>query len=300
MSIRNTSDILRGIGMRACLTCILLLSACRSARLEEDYSDVGAGETKNIADLVITNDVSTNMTPADAASTDAALASQTATKMSTDNVVPANTAFTDAIKDEAVPASTSAVPPLAAEGAMGGLLDKSARLKPGLTLYVKVLVLGKTEIDEQNRRVSDEGFLMLPLIGSVKVDGMSLSDLAAELTERYRNFFRLPEVVVDYVMEQGTDAISPWGYVTVLGRVKRSGRVSIPPTKDMTVSAAIQRAGGLDSSARDSAIRVTRRKDDGTFETVQVDLRSVGSRGATGNDLMLRHGDVVFVPEMIF
>jgi len=102
------------------------------------------------------------------------------------------------------------------------------------------------------------------------------------------------------VVQGGPDAISPWGQVTVLGRVKQPGRVNIPPTKDLTVSAAIQNAGGLDSSAKDSAIRVTRRLDDGTYQTMDVDLRAVGARGARANDLILRDGDVVFVPQMMF
>ena len=178
---------------------------------------------------------------------------------------------------------------------------QGARLNPGLTVRVKVLVLGKAEIDEDNRRVSDEGNLVLPLIGDVHVAGMSLQELNRELTTRYSEYFLRPQVVADYVMEAGEAAISPWGYVTVLGKVKKPGRVNIPPTRDLSVSSAIQRAGGLDTSAKDSEIRVTRLDKQGEPEIMTVNLRALGSkRGRKKNDIILQPGDVIRVPEKFF
>ena len=109
-----------------------------------------------------------------------------------------------------------------------------------------------------------------------------------------------PQVVVEFVKDQDSDLVSPWGYVTVLGRVKNPGRVSIPPTQDLTVSGAIQKAGGLDTSAKDTSIRVTRQLPEGRTKQFDVDLRKVGSTGQVREDLILTPGDVVFVPEMMF
>jgi len=176
-----------------------------------------------------------------------------------------------------------------------------ARLRAGLTVQIKVLVLGKAEVDEENRRVSDGGSLVLPLIGNVHVSGMNLPELNRELTKRYSDYFLKPQVVVDYVMETGEEAISPWGYVTVLGKVKQPGRVNIPPTRDLTVSTAIQRVGGFDTSAKDSEIRVTRLNERGEPEIVTVNLRDLGSkRVREQNDVILQPGDVVQVPEKFF
>ncbi|MDA1087386.1 MAG: polysaccharide export protein [Verrucomicrobia bacterium] len=178
---------------------------------------------------------------------------------------------------------------------------RGARLKPGLTVQVKVLVLGKAEVNEENRRISDEGSLALPLIGNVHVAGMNLPELNRELTRRYSDYFLKPQVVVDYVMETGEEAISPWGYVTVLGKVKHPGRVNIPPTRDLTVSSAIQRVGGFDTSAKDSEIRVTRLDKPGEPEIITVNLRDLGSkRVRKKNDIILQPGDVVRVPEKFF
>ena len=178
--------------------------------------------------------------------------------------------------------------------------EKSARLKPGLAVQVDVLVLGKKEIEEKSKRVSDDGAIGLPLIGTVKVAGMTLADVSDELTKRYSVFFVRPQVVVDFVTARGTDAASPWGYVTVLGSVKNPGRVTIPATQDLTVSAAIQQAGGLKPSGKDSAIKVTRRRESGENEVLEINLRAVGTGGVGSKDLTLQTGDVIFVPEMIF
>lgn len=179
--------------------------------------------------------------------------------------------------------------------------DKTApQLTPGLVVAVSVLVSGNKEIDETAKRISNTGSLSLPLIGNVQASGMSLDELTDRLTGLYSQFFVSPQVVIEFVKDENSDMVSPWGYVTVLGRVKNPGRVSIPPTQDLTISGAIQKAGGLDTSARDSAIRLTRQNPDGKSTQLEVDLRSVGSRGRVHDDLILKPGDVIFVPEMIF
>lgn len=210
---------------------------------------------------------------------------------------------------EPAPAPASATPPvvaprapLPAETAQTVVLgpDRSPVLRPGLMVRVSVLVSGKREVDAEVKRVTDMNMLDLPLVGAVPVDGMTLSMLVADLQRRYQDFFINPQVTAEFVVDERPDAISPWGSVNVLGRVRTPGRVNIPPTQDLTVSAAIQQAGGLDTSARASAIRVTRRTEDGKRQRISVDLTAIGQQGDAENDLILRPGDIIFVPERIF
>ena len=102
-------------------------------------------------------------------------------------------------------------------------------------------------------------------------------------------------MVVEFAQPDGS-RISPWGYVTVLGRIRDPGKIPIPATHDLTVSAAIQQAGGLIASARDSRIRVIRQEEDGTIRRMEVDLRAY-ARGRLDEEIVLQAGDVVFVPE---
>lgn len=183
------------------------------------------------------------------------------------------------------------------ESSINGLVP---RLHAGVLIRLHVLVSGKTEIEEPAKRVTSTGEITLPLIGDMKVEGMTLEELSRELKKRYEEYFVSPQVVVEFSQDEQSEVASPWGYVTVLGRVKSPGRVKIPPTRNLTVSMAIQQAGGLDTSAKDSSIRVTREGSDGKREQFDVNLRALGSKGRLGTDLTLQPGDLVFVPEMMF
>ena len=179
--------------------------------------------------------------------------------------------------------------------------DDAVKLRAGLVLDVTVLVSGKKEIEEPGKRISDNSMISLPLLGAVKIkDDDTLESLSLHLVELYKEYFVNPQVLVDFVRDDNKEGLSPWGNVTVLGRVKKPGRIVIPATRDLTVSAAIQQAGGLDTSAKDTQIRITHRKDNGTVATHEINLRAVGSKGQIEEDIVLEPDDVVFVPELMF
>ncbi len=175
-----------------------------------------------------------------------------------------------------------------------------ALIRPGLMVNVTVIVGGKKQIEEAGRRVSENSTLTLPLLGSLSVGNETLDSLTGRLTAGYQEYFVNPQVLVEFVRDEMPEGISPWGHVTVMGRVKRPGRVNIPPTRDLTVSLAIQQAGGFDTSAKDTAILVTRRDPDGRTTTRQINLRAVGVRGQVENDIVLKPDDVVYIPELVF
>lgn len=175
-----------------------------------------------------------------------------------------------------------------------------AVIRPGMMVNVTVTVAGRKEIEETGRRVAEDSTLTLPLLGPLPVGGETLGMLTDRLSLRYREYFVNPQVLVEFVRDEMPEGISPWGHVTVMGRVKRPGRVYIPPTRDLTVSLAIQQAGGFDTSARDTAILVSRREPDGQTVSRQINLRAVGRRGRTEDDIVLQPEDVVYVPELIF
>ncbi len=175
----------------------------------------------------------------------------------------------------------------------------TALVRAGLILRISVMVAGKKEIEEAALRVSDEGDIRLPFLGSVAVGGLRLSEVTDLLTQRYRSYFVNPQLIVEFAAQQAEGA-APWGKVTVLGRVKNPGSIPLPPTRDLTVSAAIQTAGGFDTSADQGDIKVTRRSATGEPVTERVNLKAVGARGEASQDMVLEDGDIVFVPERIF
>ncbi len=176
----------------------------------------------------------------------------------------------------------------------------SVKLKPGLMIGMTVLVAGKKEIDEPAKRVSESGTIVLPLLGELDVADKSLEELQDKLTKSYRQFFVEPQVILEFARDAGTEGGSPWGFVTVLGRVKTPGRVPVPATRDMTVSGAIQKAGGFAPSAKENAILVTRSLPGGHTESRTVNLKAVGAAGRVEDDIVLEANDVVYVPEAMF
>lgn len=192
-------------------------------------------------------------------------------------------------------------PPVVEPKGIPSSRDEAVKLRPGLVLNVTVLVSGKKEIEEPGRRISDNSMITLPLLGAVKIkEDDTLDTLSLHLVELYREYFVNPQAIVDFMRDDNREGLSPWGNVTVLGRVKKPGRIAIPATRDLTVSAAIQQAGGFDTSAKDTAIRITHRKDSGAVTTREINLRAVGSKGQIEEDVILEPDDVVFVPELMF
>jgi len=197
--------------------------------------------------------------------------------------------------------ANSRVRPKNAEGEQAAYVKENMpRLKVGYLMQVSVIVSGIKEIDEPDKRISNKGELNLPLIGSVQVDGLTLDEVSQKLAGFYKQYFINPQVVVEFGKSQNSELVCPWGYVTVLGRVKKPGRVNIPPTQNLTVSGAIQQAGGLDTSAKDTAIKVTRQSADNQPKQFEINLPAIGSKGHIEEDRALQSGDIVFVPELVF
>lgn len=173
-------------------------------------------------------------------------------------------------------------------------------VQPGHVVYVIVVVDGRTHIEELGKRVSSTGHITLPLVGLVKVKGLTTGQMSVRLKEKFSVYIKSPTVDSGFAVDSSPGAISPWGYVTVLGEVRAPGRISIPPTQDLNLSMAIQLAGGLDRSAKDTAIRVTRRDASDELKSRTINLRAAASKGKVKNDISLKAGDIIFVPQKVF
>lgn len=178
-------------------------------------------------------------------------------------------------------------------------LSGSPSLVPGYLLNVSVVVAGKKEVDNEKERIAADGTIDLPFLGVVMASGKTIKELENHLRILYNeSYFVNPRVSVDFVLGEDGDTY-PWGYVTVMGRVKKPGRVRIPPTRDLTLMQAIQKVGGLDEFAKENSIQITRNNSDGDAKKFTMDLKQIPAT-AGREDLRLLHGDVIYVPEVIF
>src|SRR6187399_3682311 len=134
---------------------------------------------------------------------------------------------------------------------------------------VAVEVFGEDDL-RTNGRLNGEGNLSVPLLGSVRLSGLTLTQAAARLTELYgRDYLVNPKVNVTLV-----------GYAkrrfTVLGQVNRPGSFEMPDGSPggIDLLEAIAMAGGYTRIAAPGRISV-RRPTNGADQIVQVDARKV-------------------------
>ncbi|NQU19635.1 MAG: polysaccharide biosynthesis/export family protein [Candidatus Nealsonbacteria bacterium] len=139
-------------------------------------------------------------------------------------------------------------------------------------------------------RVTPEGTIALPALGSVYVQGLTLDEARKELAERYRREVEGIEVIPVLVTRAPR-------YVYVLGEVGAPGRFELSgPT---TVLQALAMAGSWNNGAHLRQIVVLRRGDDWRLLATMVDLDAIlhARQPCAPGEIWLNDSDVVIVPK---
>lgn len=174
------------------------------------------------------------------------------------------------------------------------------RVRPGVALVIQIGNSAEAPI-VVNALVDQNGDLTIPLLlqRPVACDGLTLEALKQKLVKEYSVYYRQPQISVTFAPFDNSrgGAVSPWGTVTVLGEVVSPGPVNMPSTMELPVTKALQMSGGVKPYANRSAIQVTRCDKDGRQRRFKIDLKEIGEDGRVDKDMLLRAGDVVWVPE---
>lgn len=139
-------------------------------------------------------------------------------------------------------------------------------------------------------RVTPEGTIALPAIGSVHVQGLSLPELQVELNERYRSVVEGMEVIPALVQRAPR-------YVYVLGEVRAPGRFTLEgPT---TAIQALSMAGGWNIGANLRQVVVFRRGDDWRLMATMLNLQPplYANQPCPPSEIWLSDSDIVIVPK---
>jgi polysaccharide export outer membrane protein len=102
-------------------------------------------------------------------------------------------------------------------------------------------------------RVSQQGMIKLPLLGQLKVGGLTSSDLETLLQKRYGEFIHDPEIAV-FVREFRSQRVS------VIGAVNKAGVIDLTGPK--TLIDILSMAGGVNDRAGNQ-VHVYRQNSDG-------------------------------------
>lgn len=150
---------------------------------------------------------------------------------------------------------------------------------------------GKGEKISQKVRVSSRGVITFPLVGEVEVGGLTVSGLQEKLTGLLgKDYLVNPQVTV-FIEEYST--------VSIMGEVKKPG--AYPIKGRLSVMELISLAEGFTSIAAPNKVKVIRNGPDGNREEIQVRVNDIINRESGDKDnVVLRAGDMVIVPESIF
>lgn len=136
-------------------------------------------------------------------------------------------------------------------------------------------------------RISENGVISFPLIGVIRIAGMSPTEAEALIARRLREgrFLQNPQVTLNVTQFRSQQ-------VSVLGNVKNPGRYALETT-GMRLSEVLAMAGGVTENGTDEVILMTTR--DGRMQRVVVDLVDMFTAGDMARDVALAAGDVIYV-----
>jgi protein involved in polysaccharide export with SLBB domain len=154
---------------------------------------------------------------------------------------------------------------------------------------VEITVFREEELATRGQ-LSPDGTISMPLIGSVHLQGLT-TDQAGKLIEArlHDGYLVRPQVSVSIGARVRRT-------VTVLGQAQSPGVFVIPADHALTLTEVIGMAGGVTRVGNAGNITLKRGGSAGSVQ--KVDLKAITS--GKSNDITLRDGDVVSIPESLF
>ncbi len=137
-------------------------------------------------------------------------------------------------------------------------------------------------------RVSNQGQIVLPLIGTVEAKGETVAGISKKIEKMLADGYLVDPHVSVYVEEFRSQK------VTILGDVNRPGLYEI--SGDISFLELVSKAGGFTPLAGDLAI-IKRQviNDKKRRQVIRIDLRDFMEKGDTSVDVALQENDSIFV-----
>jgi len=134
-------------------------------------------------------------------------------------------------------------------------------------------------------RVSDNGVIILPLLGQLTVNRLSISQLSDKIADLYSDGYIVNPQVSIFVQEFRSKK------AVVLGHVKNPGLIELSgPT---TFLELLSQAGGLATDFGETA--TIKRIVDGKNKMISVNIKSLTIGGDMSQNIPIREGDTVYI-----
>jgi len=156
---------------------------------------------------------------------------------------------------------------------------------------IDVDVYGEDDLHKPARLGAD-GTVLLPLIGSVKVGGLTVTEATDLITKGYANgFVKNPSVLIT-VLQYRKSTFS------IIGQVMRPGNYEIPEGSQISIIEAVSLASGFSPTAAQNAVTV-KRTVDGQATTFKVRVGDM-AQNANAEPFEILPGDMILVPASQF
>jgi polysaccharide biosynthesis/export protein len=186
-----------------------------------------------------------------------------------------------------LPARAAEPPPVAP--APVAAVPADYRIGPGDTL--KVYVFQNEELSA-TVPVRPDGKISTPLVEDMVAVGKSPSQLARDIEKSLAEYVKAPKVNVVVMV-----AVSVFSQVKVIGQVKTPQALAY--RDGMTVLDAVLAVGGLGQFAAGNRAHIAR-SENGKQTEIKVKLDALLNSGDMKQNLLLKPGDVLVVPETRF
>ena len=136
--------------------------------------------------------------------------------------------------------------------------------------------------------VNPEGAIVLPLIGTVNLEGLTLAEAQENIRQALDRYIIDPRVSLSLLAQRPVQ-------ITIVGEITRPG---FYPLNNPRLSDALIAAGGSLASADLREIQVRRTLPDGTVLQQRLDLYTPLQDGLPLPNLRLEDGDVLYIPRL--
>ena len=143
---------------------------------------------------------------------------------------------------------------------------------------------------DQTVTVQPDGYISLRSLRDLRVQGRTLPELTAMLSEAYADILREP--VINIILREFEKP-----YFVAAGEVTRPGKIELRGATTLTQGIAL--AGGQTGAAKHSQVILFRRFSTEWIEVKQVDVKKMYSSRNLSEDPLLRPGDTIFIPKSV-
>ncbi len=169
-------------------------------------------------------------------------------------------------------------------------IQKEYQISPSDIL--KISVYQEKDLD-RTVRVSQSGDISYPLIGKIKIAGLTVSEAEKKIADLFRKDYLINPHVNIFIEEYHARKIF------ILGAVNKPGSYDLPLQKSFTILEAISLAGGFTKLAAVDKTKIVR-IENGVEKNVVVKITDITKKGDKSKDVILKPDDIIVIPETFF